>query len=224
MNSGTTLAPKPGDAHWGTQTKYRARRLAGFVAIVDEVLRQKDQVRVLDVGGTVSYWLDLEPVWGGRPLVFTLVNLKAEPVTDPRFTSLAGDCRDLSRFADQSFDIAHSNSVIEHVGRWGDMQRMANEVRRLAPRYFVQTPDYWFPLEPHFRVPFFHWLPEPWRIALVRSRNCGAFPRATSFDQAANYIEDSSLLDATRFTSLFPEAQIERERVFGLSKSLIAVR
>ncbi len=156
--------------------------------------------------------------------MFTLVNLKAEPVTDPRFTSLAGDCRDLSRFADQSFDIVHSNSVIEHVGRWGDMQRIANEVRRLAPRYFVQTPDYWFPLEPHFRVPFFHWLPEPWRIALVRSRNCVAFPRATSFDQAANYIEDSSLLDATGFTSLFPEARIGRERIFGLSKSLIAVR
>lgn len=118
----------------------------------------------------------------------------------------------------------HSNSVIEHVDRRGDMQRMANEVRRLAPRYFVQTPDHWFPLEPHFRVPFFHWLPEPWPIAPVRNRNCGAFPRATSFDQAANYIEDSSLLDATRFTGLFPETRIGRERALGLSKSLIVVR
>jgi len=210
--------------HWGTSRRLRGRRLAGFVEIVDAVLVGQDKVNVLDVGGTTAYWLDLEPVWHGRPITFTLVNLQPEPIADPRFRSLVADCRNLDQFADNAFDVVHSNSVIEHVGRWGDMRRMAHEVRRLAPRYFVQTPNFWFPIEPHFRTPFFHWLPEPLRIALVRWRSCGAFPRAETIDDAQRFIEDSILIDAPRLAALFPEARIERERVLGLTKSLVAIR
>ena len=213
-----------GQEHWGTQTRFRARRLARFVSIIDEILAGKDAVNVLDIGGNIEYWLDLEPVWSGRAINFTLVNIEAERISDPRFKSLVADCRDLSRFADNTFDVVHSNSVLEHVGRWADMRAMAREVRRLAPRYFVQTPNFWFPLEPHFRVPFFHWLPEPLRIALVRRRGCGAFPRAETIDDAQRFIEDSILIDAPRLAALFPEARIERERFLGLTKSVIAIR
>jgi hypothetical protein len=214
---------KVGEEHWGTRTRFRAKRLAKFVDILDQVLAGKERAKVLDVGGNAEYWLDLEQVWRGRNIEFTLVNIEPERIADPRFTSLVADCRNLSGFADNSFDVIHSNSVLEHVGRWQDMRAMAREVRRLAPRYFVQTPNFWFPLEPHFRVPFFHWLPEPMRIALVRRRGCGAFPRAETIDDAQRFIEDSILIDAPRLAALFPEAKIERERVFGLTKSIIAI-
>ena len=213
-----------GEEHWGTHTGFRARRLTKFVAILDEILAVKERVSLLDIGGNTEYWLDLEPVWGGRPIDFTLVNLEPERVADARFKSIVADCRDLKCFADNAFDVVHSNSVLEHVGRWQDMRAMAREVRRLAPRYFVQTPNFWFPLEPHFRVPFFHWLPEPLRLALVRRRGCGSFPRAETIDDAQRFIEDSILIDAPRLAALFPEAHIERERVFGLTKSIIAIR
>src|SRR3546814_12299335 len=80
---------------------------------------------------------------------------------------------DLSEYADNSFDIVHSNSVIEHVGRWEQMKMMAAEVRRLAPVCYLQTPDFAFPLEPHFRTVAFHWLPEQARAALIQRRGFG---------------------------------------------------
>lgn len=208
----------------GVELGFRAKRLARFVAMLDAVIAERGEARVLDLGGTADYWLALEEVWGERKVAFTLVNLYPQAVPDPRFAALVGDCRQLPQLADGAFDIVHSNSVIEHVGRWADMRAFAGEARRLAPRYFVQTPSFWFPLEPHFRVPFFHWLPEPARLAIVRRFACGAFPRAQTIDDAQRFIEDSTLLDAARFAHLFPDARIERERVLGLTKSLIAVR
>jgi hypothetical protein len=192
--------------------------------MIDDAVAERGFCRIVDLGGNAEYWLDLEEVWRGRPVEITTVNLRAGAATDSRFHAVVGDCRSLPQFRDGAFDLVHSNSVIEHVGRWNDMRAMANEVRRLAPRYFVQTPNFWFPLEPHFRVPFFHWMPEPLRYALVRARANGAFPRAETPDDAMRFLEDSILLDAKRMATLFPEASIEREWIFGLPKSLIAVR
>ena len=218
------MAGKVGEEHWGAQTSYRAKRLRRFVEMADAILKRQETCRVIDLGGNRDYWLDLEPVWAGRKLSFVLVNLQPERLDDARFEAIQGDCRNMSAFADMSFDIVHSNSLLEHVGRWKDMVATAGEIRRLAPHYFVQTPNYWFPMETHFRSLFFHWLPEPMRIAKVMRRGLGAFPKAETVDDAARFIEDSNLLDARRFMHLFPDGRLERERVFGLTKSLIATR
>lgn len=203
---------------------FRRRRFATFLSLVDEVLRTKDRVRVLDLGGGVAYWKGLEEAWSDRPIHITLVNLDQEPVPDQRFVSLAGDACDLPDMADGSFDIVHSNSVIEHVGGWQQKRRMAKEVRRLAPRYFVQTPNFWFPIEPHYRAPVIHWLPPMWRRGLVMRRALGFYPKAQTLDEAHRIMADASLVDAREMAELFPEARIERERVLGLTKSLVAIR
>lgn len=203
---------------------FRRARLKRLLLVIDEILSKQPTCRILDVGGWVSYWQFLEPLWRDRPLHITMVNLVASPVPDQRFASFVGDARDLSRLPDFSFDLVHSNSVIEHVGLWHDQRKMANEVRRLAPRYFVQTPSYWFPIEPHLRTPFIHWLPVPWRAAIVRRRACGYHPRAASYEEAREILDDARLLDAKAMAALFPDAAIERERFAGLTKSLIAIR
>jgi hypothetical protein len=155
-----------------------------LLRIVDEIVAIRGNCRILDIGGWVDPWWFLEPLWRDRPLHITMVNLMPAPVPDGRFVSLIGDARDLGQFDDQGFDLVYSNSVIEHVGLWRDQCKMADEIRRLAPRYFVQTPNYWFPIEPHLRMPIIHWLPEPWRAAIISARSCGYFPRARSYDEA----------------------------------------
>ena len=204
--------------------RFRRQRLTRLLTIVDQIVAERGKCRILDVGGAAGYWQFLEPLWRGRPIHITMVNLIEVPVPDERFSSLTADARDLSQFRDLSFDLVHSNSVIEHAGLWPDKQKMAQEIRRLAPCYFVQTPNYWFPLEPHLRTPFIHWLPYPWRVAIVMHRACGYYPRAKSYGEAREILDDARLLDAKAMGLLFPDAVIERERFAGLTKSLIAVR
>jgi hypothetical protein len=105
------------------------------------------------------------------------------------------------------------------------MRQMAAEVSRLAPAYFVQTPSFWCPIEPHYRMPFIHWLPEPVRVSAVLATDLGFYKKAESIDAAMNAVEDAVLLDMRRMKSLFPDARIDRERLAGIFiKSYIAIR
>lgn len=203
---------------------FRRRRFERFVRLVDHVLAHRDGCRILDIGGEPDYWDDVADILEGRRWRVTFVNLTTFSVDETRFTSLAGDACDLSALEDMSFDVVHSNSVIEHVGRWSDMQAMAREVRRLAPIYFVQTPYFWFPIEPHCATAFFHWMPELVRLSMLMRRPRGHWGKAPDVDTAMGQIHSNVLLDYRMLTTLFPDATIYRERFLGLTKSLIAVR
>ena len=100
----------------------------------------------------------------------------------------------------------------------------ASEVRRLAPKYFVQTPNFWFPMEPHFMTPFFHWLPEPTRAALIRNVALGSWPKAPTVEESFAWVQSARLLDRKMVACLFPDAELAVERVLGLPKSLMAIR
>ena len=122
---------------------------------------------------------------------------------------LRADARELP-FADREFDIAYSNSLIEHVPP-ADRERVAREARRVGRRYFVQTPNRWFPIEPHVLLPFFQHLPLGMRKRLWRvGRNDAPF-------------EDIRLLDRAQLQHLFPDGVIFRERAGPLTKSLMAI-
>jgi SAM-dependent methyltransferase len=119
-----------------------------------------------------------------------------------------GDARALP-FDDGSFEIAYSNSLVEHLDP-ANRQRFADEIRRVAGRYWVQTPNRYFPVEPHVLLPGFQFLPESARRRLWRL----GMPR-TPYEQI-------ELLDAADLRELFPDAVILRERFAGMTKSLIA--
>jgi SAM-dependent methyltransferase len=197
----------------------RRRRFAFFVSLLEGVPRP---LRILDVGGEQQFW----NIMGRKHLEgihVTLFNLKAQPVSAGNFESVAGDARDLSRYENASFDVVFSNSVIEHLGPdFRDQERMADEIRRVGRRYFVQTPNRYFPIEPHFLTPGFQFMPVSVRAWLVSQFNIGWYQRITDKLEARREVESVALLSSEQLRQLFPEARIYRERILGLTKSLVA--
>ena len=192
--------------------------------MVEDLARQLGRpVRILDIGGTHLFWE--QRGWVGREDVsLVLINLEAEEPKHHNVKALAGDATNLSEFLDGAFDVVFSNSVIEHLQTFDRQAAMAAEVRRLAPLYWVQTPNFWFPIEPHFLTPGWHWLPTRVRIALLRRRRWGWRGPCPDPRQANELVREIRLMRATELRQLFPDAVLRRERIGPLVKSFVAVR
>jgi len=182
--------------------RFRQARMRKFL----ELVPSGRKMRILDLGGTAAYWRALPGLYRQRDVEITILNLDGEPTVDENLIVGNGDACAVD-YPDLSFDVVHSNSVIEHVGDWAKIEAMAAEVRRLAPAYFIQTPNYWFPIEPHYRLPAVQWLPPAIRRRVVRDDP-----------------DRIRLLTARNMRDLFPDADLWRERLGGLTKSLVAIR
>ena len=204
----------------------RQRRLKPFLAIVEAVFRERGAVEILDVGGTNAYWKMVPAETMELYNMFiTVVNFSCEAFeASDRIQFVEGNGCSLPDFGTKRFDIVHSNSVIEHVGTWKEMSQYASECRRSAPRYWVQTPYYWFPIEPHNMTPFYHWLPFPIRVKLNMWFSLGNWPRCSTIDNAVRNAESSRLLDCAILKELFPDAKRRVERFLLLPKSIIMIR
>jgi hypothetical protein len=199
--------------------RLRARRFQLFESLVATMPRP---LRIVDVGGTDDFWE--QRGWADRDDVeITLVNLDAPEQRFENIVPTVGDATDLVDHDDNSFDIAFSNSVIEHLFTIENQSAMASEMRRVAGAYWVQTPNYWFPIEPHFLVPAWHWLPEDARVAILTRRDVGWAGRCPDPDYARRIIEEHRLMKRKELARLFPDAEIVGEKIGGFVKSWTAI-
>ena len=210
-----------------SQNKFRLRRINQLKQLIEKTKLEKDQCSVLDVGGTHRFW----HAWGDHidwsGTTITCINLNpshAAKVKDERIRVVQGNACHLVNVKDHEYDVVFSNSVIEHVGSWLQMEVMAKEVKRVGRRYLVQTPNFWFPIEPHARTPLLHWLPEPIAYRIVMSRNCGFWKRQHTVSGAVQTVQSAHLLDFKQMQTLFEDAVVMREKFFGMTKALIAIK
>jgi hypothetical protein len=200
----------------------RGRLLASKLAEVSKLLGRK--VTVLDVGGRRDYWGNVDVAHIERIVVMN--NDPSELERDlPKqaygvgFENVLGDATNLSDHGDKSWDFVHSNSVIEHVGSWNSMSAMAREVVRVGRAGWVQTPAWEFPIEPHFRAPFLHWLGQPLRRnLLVLSRPY----RKKSVSERRFHVDRINLLGSAEVRYLFSGCDMYVERFALLPKSYVA--
>jgi hypothetical protein len=206
------------------QKSFRKKRMRRF----GSVFSFSRPLRILDVGGTPEIWALLALPEASRVVLLNMPRAGArQESVRAGLEYVHGDGCHLP-FADQSFDIVFSNSVIEHVGGAEAQARFAREVARVGRGYWVQTPNRYFPIETHLLTPIVHLLPRRWRAFVVRRFTVWEWIHRPAADEKKFYIEhfisDIRLLGADDMRRLFPDAVIVRERFFGFTKSLIAYR
>lgn len=194
--------------------RFRSRRMRFFA----DRFRVSDNDRIVDLGGTSFNWQFID-----RKPKITCVNLVPLSGDEPNFVYHVGDGRRLA-YPDNAFDIAFSNSVIEHVGTWDDQQAFASEIRRVAPRYYVQTPNRRFFFEPHYLSPFIHFLPIAVQHRLARNFTVWGWLTRPSPEAARDFVLERRLLDRKEMAALFPDAEIVSERFCFMVKSIIAIK
>jgi SAM-dependent methyltransferase len=193
----------------------RRRKLRLFL---DE-LRPGPDTTVLDVGadevgfggaggqsgcGTHNFFEELYP-WRGRVTALGLHDGTGFRRHYPDVSYVQGDACALP-FPDESFDVVFSNAVIEHVGDRARQRLFVEEALRVGRRVFLTTPNRWFPVEVHTRLPLVHWLPED------------AAGRA--YDLAGKgWARDNHLLGSHDFRGLFPVPV----RIVNLGLTLVAI-
>lgn len=211
LTVGNTLwsYPRRFAANSRTVERWRHERYRRFM----ELCRVRPSDTIIDVGA--GRGAGLERFNDENEIVaIDLDPLPTEWLEKPNVTLLKGDATKLP-YSDGEFDVAFSNSVIEHMAPASQVA-FASEVRRVARRYYVQTPNYWFPVEPHYHLPGFQFLPEESRRWLNSRFTLGWQPKGAW--------EPIHLLDERSLQLLFPDASIEAERLLGLKKSLMAIR
>ena len=192
----------------------RRRKLALFL----ETIRPTPDTTVLDVGadelvfgeegssgcGTLNFFEEHYP-WPERITALGLHPGDRFRARYPAVTYVQGDALNLP-FGDGAFDVVFSNAVIEHVGRRDAQRRFVEEALRVGRRAFVTTPNRWFPVEVHTRLPLVHWLPD--RLA------------HPVYDIARkSWAKDNHLLGVGDLQELFPPGV----RIVNLGLTLVAI-
>lgn len=118
-------------------------------------------------------------------------------------------------FATNQFDIVFCNAVLEHTGSRSSQAAFLKEICRVGKRFFVTTPDRWFPVEHHTGLPFLHFLPTGAYRAILG---------ATSYRYWADEAH-LNILTGGALRRIFPpgaKGRVESIRLFGLPSNLIA--
>jgi SAM-dependent methyltransferase len=118
-------------------------------------------------------------------------------------------------FPDRHFDVAVSWAVLEHVGDRERQRRFVSELVRVSRRFFLTTPNRWFPVELHTFLPLVHWLPQPAHQRVLRALGKDFWASTANLH----------LLSAGELRALFPptaEVAVARHRTLGWTSNLLA--
>jgi hypothetical protein len=177
------------------------------------------EMSVIDLGGRLRTW-QRAPV---RPRRVHVVNLESPQAEVPEWAVFdQGDaCALPAHITRCRYDLVFSNSVIEHVGGHERRLRFAESVHKLAGAHWVQTPYRYFPIEPHWLAPGMQFLPVAARAEMAQLWPLAIW-RPASYQEALTRILNVELLDRTQMHYYFPTSILRCEKLFGITKSLIA--
>lgn len=198
--------------------KSRRKRLEFFSEFCSKLDKP---VKIIDLGGSDYHWRN-SGFKNNSDYHITIVNTESQNLRELRNVSfIKMDIKNLMFFDDKEYDVVYSNSLIEHIADQDDRKKLAAEIVRIGKHYFIQTPNYFFPVEPHFLFPFFQFFPEIMRTKLIMKFNLGWFEKQTDESEAKAMAVSIKLFKKEELKKLFPEGNIYSEKYLMLNKSFI---
>jgi len=201
----------------------RKRKLILF----NKIIKPTSKMKVLDVGAEIN------PM-GDRDIMFIdsypwksniyAVNLSPEHISQIKqyyqeIEAVIGDACALP-WPDKHFDVVYSNAVIEHVGDFERQKQMATEIMRVGKRWFVTTPNRWYPFEFHMRLPFVTWLPGKSYLWAGRIISYNHVRNKYVFGTKCDGLR---LLTARQLQCCFADSKIIKQRLTFMAETLIVV-
>ncbi|MCX6111687.1 MAG: methyltransferase domain-containing protein [Proteobacteria bacterium] len=186
------------------------------------ILNPDESTTILDVGGTSKNWDLLDYKCKSNIILLNIEDFQQTEWCSP-YKFVKGDGRYLD-YLDKSFDIAFSNSVIEHVGNYEDQKRFADEILRVGKKVWVQTPAKSFFVEPHLICFFIHHFPPKIQEATIRYFSLWGLITKPSRERSKEFLRSIRLLNYREIKALFPSCKIYKERFIFFTKSYIVVR
>ena len=194
--------------------KFRKKRFSFFLKKFDSLNKP---ITLLDIGGKINFW-ENRGLAGNNDYIITIINIEKEKSNYSNINCLIGDATNLNQFNNKSFDIVHSNSVIEHLYNFNNQSKMASEIIRVGKKHIVQTPNKYFFIELHYLLPFFQFIPNKLKYYILTKTKLS---RLKKWDKnfAKQYIKEIRLLSEKEMKTLFPKSKIYFEKFLGMNKS-----
>ncbi len=201
--------------------EYQRRKMYGAFV---QSMSLNDSDLIVDVGATTEQTYDgsnyLE-AWYGRASQITAVGIGDASFLTSRYPGVrfvqADGCR--LPFKDNSFDVAHSSAVLEHVGNRSNQVEFLSELSRVARRgLFVTTPNRWFPVEFHMVLPLLHWLPMRTYRKLLSAMGRQFFSR----EENLNLLSRNSLAAAAKAAGI-TEFKVTSVSLLGWPSNLLLI-
>lgn len=190
--------------------KSRRKKVEEFFLLMDPIKSDT----LLDVGGGTGR--DFREIWNYfKKIIIVDINEKAMEAMRREVKhaeTKVGDACNLS-LDDKSVDYVFSNALIEHIPKERRCL-FASEVKRVAKKgYFIATPNYYFPYEPHYKMLFWQYLPEGIKEELKKHFAIGWYGKGK--------YERIDLLSAKELRKLFPKAKVKELRITIWPETLI---
>ncbi len=203
----------------------RKRKIEQFF----ELMKPSETDKILDVGGEVDVSSLLKNAYQLIDILPHKKNISVANISTVHIETIAkkypeadgrvGDACDLP-WPDDYFDIVYSNAVIEHVGDYERQKKMASEIMRVGRKWFVTTPNRWYPFEFHMRLPFVTWLPFHGYLKIGQIISYNHVKQKYAYGSKHDHLR---LMTAKELGMCFPGSRIIKQRVTFMPETLIAV-
>lgn len=191
--------------------------------IIEEEINFEKSKNLLDVGTTPSlekHENQIIKYFYNKIDISCLSNLSLEKLKSiyNKISVYIGDGREMS-FANNNFDIVTSSATIEHVGNFKNQLKFVIECLRVSKhKLILTTPNRFFPIEMHTKIPLIHFLPKKIHRKILNLIG----EKYLSLEENLNLLTKKDLLRMCKILSI-KNFKIREIKLFGLVSNYILI-